>query len=880
MKPIKLTINAFGPYANEQVIAFDKLGSNGLYLITGDTGAGKTTIFDAISFALYGVASGAKFKGDDAKSGSRNDYTNLRSDFISADDKKIKTYVELIFLCGNNQYTINRMIKKTGQEVILTMPDGTNIINRKDVTEKITSVIGLDREQFAQIIMIAQNDFLRFLQSGTDERVKILRHIFGTQALHDFQERLKQRLKEENDKRMLLLAEFDRYQVDPYQRDEKFLEWQNQITKNKNQLNEIESQLESYDKKKQALSAEMASAKELTKKFDDLKKSQQELDIHTSKLGEIHTSKIRIQRGEVALRQIKPLADEYAKVSLSYTNAKASLHDATIQEKASHTELEEVTKLLESLPLISDRQADLEKINTQHTNLRLMAEKLSIHQGELSLINDKKAKLTKFQKDFETLNKDFLSSDSQYKQLEELFFRNQAGILATDLNQGDPCPVCGSTIHPKKAILTGDNVTEAQLNNAKVSAAKFASLRETASSNCGNLAAEINAHTNSLMRNLSMLFKTDTNGETLASLPNMYIQTKKELDDLTLHKNKWILALERLEKKWETYAIRKTNAGSAVASAQTLTKERTHIVQELLLAKNNIKLEYESAIVANGFYSEADYHVQLLTDLELKQLESQVSECEKYGEQLSRDITRLKEETRNKIPPDIKNIEINLSHAISQYQVLTQKHRDTAIYLNKIETALKDLRAAAKKLTKAEIICANLRQLSETASGRVLDFETYAQQAYFERVVAAANLRLKLMSQNRYALYRKTAISDGRRRTGLELEVMDAFTNRARLAGSLSGGESFMASLSLALGLSDVVQQTAGGIYLDTMFIDEGFGSLDGDTLELAIKTLSEMAGKDRIIGIVSHVTELRDRIDKQIKVTKTAVGSKIDLQI
>ncbi|MCL2362426.1 MAG: SMC family ATPase [Defluviitaleaceae bacterium] len=861
MKPIKLTISAFGPYAGLETVEFEKLGSKGLYLITGDTGAGKTTIFDAISFALYGMASGAKFKGDDVRSGGRNDYANLRSDFISADNKKIKTFVELEFACGNSRYKINRTIKKTGQDVELTMPDGTNLSLRKDVSDKISEIIGLDREQFAQIIMIAQNDFLRFLQSGTDDRLKILRHIFKTEALRDFQERLKARAKEENDKRVLILADFDRHQVDPYQRDTQFQEWENQVSTGKTQLDSMEDQLETYSNKRLALAAEMEIAKELSRKFSDLARFRHELESHVSKAKEISALNTKIQQGEVALRQVKPLADEYKKVAINHKSAHEGLQNAKAGESAAIAELEAAVIALEALPPIADKQSELEKLNVK-------LEKLTTQQEELAIIANKKSELAKLQGEFEATNADFQKWDAQHQRLEESFLRNQAGILATNLTPGTPCPVCGSPTHPSKAQFTGEIVTEAQYKNAKETRTRLSDLRETKASLCSSLTVEINTLTRSLSADNSL------------NMQEILTQCKKELEDLTIYRNKWILALERLEKNLATLTERNVNAGNALASAKALHKERSQKEHELLTLTQEAKHAYESAIKSNGFTSETEYLAALLTDSEIKTLEHHVSEYEKKGSQLTRDITRLQEETAGAAPPDIERIQINLDMATAMSQELIKKHRETAININKVETALKELRAATTKLEKAEKICTDLKQLSETASGRTLDFETYAQQAYFERVVAAANLRLKLMSQNRYTLHRKTDISDARRRTGLELTVMDAYTGRTRPANSLSGGESFMASLSLALGLSDIVQQTSGGIRLDTMFIDEGFGSLDGDTLELAIRTLSEMAGQERIIGIVSHVTELRDRIDKQVQVKKTTSGSEIDLHI
>jgi len=220
MKPLKLTMSAFGSYADVQEVDFTRLGAVGLYLITGETGSGKTTIFDAISFALFGKASGT----------ARDDYSMLRSDFAA---ERAKTFVELDFVSGSGHYSISRTIKKTGQDVVLILPDGTSISGDRNIKPKITEITGLDRDQFAQIVMIAQNDFLRFLQSNTDERLKILRRIFGTEALRQFQERLKSLVKQESDNRALLLHDFERHGVDVYKRHGIFAEWESQIESDK-----------------------------------------------------------------------------------------------------------------------------------------------------------------------------------------------------------------------------------------------------------------------------------------------------------------------------------------------------------------------------------------------------------------------------------------------------------------------------------------------------------------------------------------------------------------------------------------------------------------------------------------------------------------------
>lgn len=239
----------------------------------------------------------------------------------------------------------------------------------------------------------------------------------------------------------------------------------------------------------------------------------------------------------------------------------------------------------------------------------------------------------------------------------------------------------------------------------------------------------------------------------------------------------------------------------------------------------------------------------------------------------------MESETSNKDLPDLESLQRESERISNEFKALNEKRSEINIRLNKIENTRKELQRTAFDLEKVEKIYKAVKPLAEAANGR-LDFETYMQMAYFERILKAANLRLRVMSKNQYTLLRKEASTDKRKSSGLELEVLDFHTGKKRPANGLSGGESFMASLSLALGLSDVVQQSAGGIRLDAMFIDEGFGTLDPNALELAMRTLSEMAGANRIVGIISHVSELRERIDKQVQVEKTTSGSRIRLMV
>ena len=1007
MKPLKLKMNAFGSYADLQNIDFAALGTNGLYLITGETGSGKTTIFDAISFALFGKASGA----------SRGDYGMLRSDFADANDK---TFVELDFVSGNTVYNIRRVIKKSGQDVTLLLPDGTTVSGDRNVKSRIDEIVGLDKDQFAQIVMIAQNDFLRFLQSGTDERLKILRRIFGTEMFKNFQEQLKAHAKREKERRDLIIHDFNRHEVDVYKRDAQFAEWETQVKTDKTALSKADKSLAQYDAVKQNLAAELAVAGELCKKFSDLASSRILLDKHESKASEIETCKRRAALGETALRKVKPLADDAAKTAANHATAQANLGAATKQETAAAAELElaasairelpplaeaqtafnELSKkweavverlkkltalkksgdeiagkqtvlsgmqgelaatceILDSLPPVDDVKNAIDQLTQELTCNEDTQAKLSALQMDLVVVAEKQNALSKMQLEFEILDIDFANVDGKHRSLEDAFFRSQAGILASTLTDGEPCPVCGSAVHPNPSVLSAGDVTEAELKKAKAAKESAQSKREEKSLECGRTKSEIevlssrffadlSAHapnatletaarqlaeiTNTVRTKISELSKKKAETEKslaelkakfdnatnkrdkltpevaslqgeIASLVNRFEndfsefapnakwetsktkltellgQTQNESDTLTADKKTAEQSLANLAASWETATKRKSAAESAHQSAQTLVAERGANELEASKLCADARAKYEEVLRTHAFSSEAEYAAALITEDELANMARQLTDYEKNGEQLTRDIKRLENETAGKARPDMEKLETEAAKANAESSALGKQREEIKSRLDKTESKLKELRQAAIDFERADKSYAAVKQLSDAANGK-LDFETYTQMAYFERVLFAANQRLKMMSQNRYTLLRKTESSDGRLKTGLEIEAFDAYTGKARSANSLSGGESFMASLSLALGLSDVVQQSAGGIHLDAMFIDEGFGTLDTETLDIAIKTLSEMAGADRIIGIISHVTELRERVDKQIQIEKTTGGSRITMVV
>ncbi|MDR1216977.1 MAG: SMC family ATPase [Oscillospiraceae bacterium] len=875
MKPRKLTMTAFGSFADTQTVDFTVFGDGGLYLITGETGAGKTTVFDAISYALFGRASGA----------SRNRYQMLRSDYAQG---RAKTSVELDFDVGGSVYNITRTIiphiaRATAEVtytdgVALTLPDGTVLDRDGEVSARIVEVIGLDRDQFSQIVMIAQNDFMRFLKSGTDERVKILRHIFGTGVLKSFQESLKSRARDACAKLDMYRRDFERYGVDPYRSDEQFALWEAQLRDEIAALAETEREFVLYEEKKTELAAKIAAAEDLAKKFKGLDAAFAALAVHSGRSADMALLSERRARGETALRRVKALADRARETGGQYAAARDDFMKAKADRAAARAEMEEAERLLAELPSPDEKRASLERLGLEWERVSAKLARLRALREDHALILKRHTELRGAQAEFHRLNEAYKAARADFEAMNEAFLRGQAGLLAASLADGEPCPVCGSTEHPVPARAETSELSEEKLKSVRKLADGAHSKSEAMSVRCGELTSAIDTLAARLVADLGE-FVAGTNRESAGErLTAILSETQKDADGLTVKKEAEERELAELLRNSEFAWKRSTDADGAYMAARTLASERERRGRELLQLRDAACEAYDSALLAHGFADESEYLGALVTEDELSSMIKRLTDYEKDGEILAAETARLRSETDGLEKPDAGEL-VAQSEAASGALAKLRAGRDGInSRIGQIRRALGELRGSAELFAEAERVYAGVRQLSDTANGK-LDFETYMQAAYFGRVLRAANTRLRLMSQNRYTLLRKAGADDRRRRSGLELEVMDAYTGRPRSANSLSGGESFMASLSLALGLSDAVQQSAGGIRLDAMFIDEGFGSLDAEVLELAVRTLSDMAGDGRVIGIISHVAELRERIDRQIRIEKTPAGSRISLK-
>jgi exonuclease SbcC len=891
MKPTYLKMSAFGPYADIAEIDFSKLGESGLYIITGDTGAGKTTIFDAITFALYGEASG-----------SMREAPMLRSDFANSDTK---TYVELEFLFRDKLYKISRspsytrISKRTNKptsvapSATLIYPDESVKTGSRDVTNAITELLGLDRSQFMHIAMIAQGKFLELLLAGTEERGKIFRKIFNTDLFLRFQEELKKKSAEAKSNYELLqnqilqlstgvicpiknnlyeeLSDFsDIHKIDDFEKSlSQLIKEDLKSDKNaKKHSDKLEKEISELTKK--ITEAEISNAR-----IEKTERTRNELKVLEDSAESYKQLELALEKSELASNEIQPIYDEFKRAELAKTRIEKNITVISTDHEKSKSALNEITSKLENL-----REA--EKINDEIKLKTELKKSLSDVSSSLKNIADEEKNLSDLQDKFTKSENEFAEQNKAYIELETSFLRGQAGILASRLENGLPCPVCGSTEHPLPAPISADTPTEEQLNKEKSNLERSRENLHHLANKTGIKKKEIELSKQAAAEALSRILEYEINfDDTASALAASMSNVEKELN--TLHEQ-----------------LKALNAGTdTIESAQTQFEEcrenTEHLSAILQENKNNLseaenelqnKLsELNDILKKHGFENPESYLENQKTPSEIKKLRDEISN---YNINLQTARETLKNISETEISTEYINID-DYKENMSALKA-EQKSNDELLKvlynrINQNDTLSKQIKSKLNDFSEAEKEFALLRRLSATANGdltgkRKLAFEQYIQAAYFSRILNEANKRFSFMTSGRYALIRRETASNLRSQTGLDLDVFDNYTGKSRSVKSLSGGESFKASLSLALGLSDIIQSYSGGIKLDTMFVDEGFGGLDSDSLEQAVTILNSLADGNRTVGIISHVAELKERIDKKIIVSKGRNGSSIKIDV
>lgn len=1082
MKPTKLVMQAFGTYAEQTEIDFTQFEEKGLFLICGDTGAGKTTIFDAISYALYGEASG-----------SYRDTKNLKSEYV---DKKVESFVDFYFTHQGKDYHVcrkpsfkytNRNGKpdEQAEKVTFYQPDGTTLEGAKNVDgtkEKpgaIPQLLNMDAGQFMQVAMIAQGEFWKLLNAKTNERTEILRTIFQTDAYKKLELKLKNRMDvsfaARKEKEQSISQSFREVKVEPAEISEgisgiltedlaedseeqprsvvqRICDLQEKLQDSKSVWNieemltllqaiigedtekakQKETVLVQAEEELQKLQGTLVSAKDNNAILERYARTKEEREVLESQKGLFEERRIQLDRTKQATYKVKPEYDAWSAKehewertkqlitdgaqTLADCQTRAGMADAKVKEtEALRPEAEQCQKIVDKVreeePRYKERemlqhelgqiQLQLAAQEQQEVELGTAEQTLQKRIGELQeqqamwkeepqqlaqaqaahdklLDSQKKTESIaknlipawrRKQQELEEAQREYRKNQDAYESAKEAFTHadrlyraNLVGILASDLAEGEPCPVCGATHHEKLATLVEASVTEEQCKELKAVEEKKLDAFNQATASASSLRADVQAKGQQIKEEIRGYMTPEFIGgvealeELLVSferqrekLVNTVAQSRERLDTLqqnceklreveamlaraqgtemarlaeqrkslveerqsliakqaasqatlaalqTLSYPDWEAAMQagnhalarvnEIQTSLDTAAKEKKSADEAVARVQVSIATQKQALEQQKSDAQMLKQRLNEKLTACQFASVEEMQAQVATDAEIHAEEAKLADYDKKVTEVAARLSQLEQEqdARHRTLVDLEQLQ--QEHTSKRVQVETLRTALQAITFriqNNCEKQqnIRAQQVAYEKAKKENDTSYRLYTLvsGQTRNGKIT-FEQYIQAAGFDSILQAANRHLLPMSDNQFQLYRQTNAVGKQTNTFLDLEVLDISTGKRRPVGNLSGGESFKASLSLALGLSDTIAENRGGIQMDALFVDEGFGTLDSKSLEETKDALLSMSGENKLVGIISHRDELMD-IPQKLRVTKGRGGSRIQMEL
>ncbi|MBQ5316775.1 MAG: SMC family ATPase [Oscillospiraceae bacterium] len=923
MRPLKLTMSSFGPYVSQQ-IDFQQLGRSGLYLITGETGAGKTTIFDAIRYALYGDLNG-----------EYRSTSMIRSKYA---DESAPTEVELVFEYKGQRYTVRRnpeyerkkqrgegTTKETaGAELIL--PDNSVVSGVKPVTRKVEEILGISGGQFSQIAMIAQGQFQKLIYAKSDERTGIFRSVFGTEIYSLFQKRINLMEKElrhdiqekENERalyvRYVICREDSGYAEMVKTAKEYGITSENladllhkliaEDTAEAESLSKLLGETEKRISDANVRSEQAKQRESIKKELVNIGKKRSDSAEKLSVLGKTVDEKAALlpdaddfDRQAIGLENSLSQYDELDRCRRERISIEKSINDNERMRLAAGKEREKlavgITALREERKGLENSPAELERCKgaldrvVKEINDLTILERSARELGALKRkCDDLRSELEKERSESVRIASEKDSAEQHLNEMRGIFYLEQAGILARDrLKEGEPCPVCGSVHHPMIASLRDDAPSEQEIKQVE-RALKDISDRLAAQQDREKKASELYSQYSGQL---------ETRKETVRdSLIAAGIDPKGSLEHIRnalAAKENEKAAIEKAVSEHTLRTKRRDELDALIPQTEKKEQQKAEEVVNAEKAAEKLKADHDN-ICARGeeLSAQLTFDSKETASKEITLLKSRAGAIRSAHEEARKRF----DETKNEISAADGQIDA-LRNRLSQGKDIDLTALDAELEaLNKEKTRLTKAFSSTDHRIKTNtdirentaVLCedtgrlekryAMINELSETANGKIsgkkLDLETYVQTAFFDSILGKANVHLMSMSGGKYEMERREEADRANSSYGLEINAVDHYNGTKRDIRSLSGGESFLASLSLALGLSEEIQESAGGIQLDTMFVDEGFGSLDSDTLDRAMKALTGLTG-GRLIGIISHVDAFKNEIDKQIIVTKQKSG-------
>lgn len=959
MRPEKLVMSAFGSYAGRTEIDFTA-AKNGLFLISGDTGSGKTTIFDAITYALYGKTSGGERSG-----------AMMRSQYAALAQE---TFVEFAFFYAgahyhvrrNPEYRITRELKngkikeqKVPAGVELTMPDGSVFPEKKNATDaKIEEIIGLTVEQFTQIVMIAQGDFLKLLYTKSDERKVIFSKLFRTGSYWQVQEALRRRSAaldealEENKRataqemaRVILpreglselplseavkqIKKWEKQLARAHEKKREEIEELNGRLAQAEEVNRLFEALEGCERMESRLAAEEERDKERKVRISRARKAEK---VFRTEHKYREKEKERNQSEQICLELEAWIADEKVRYQKSETLRAKMETDYTLLDADATKELHRIEESLVAYQSLSEARRQEEQLRHSYESAENFFQSRLFYMARTLLMHIKEArKATKKREEagvaWEQSVRYAQQAAHQYEEIYRSFLAEQAGVLAQNLKENTPCPVCGSIVHPAPAKLSKTAVSQADVRQAKetrktVEDARDAAYqqfelwkqkenelqalvekerstfaneaRERCEVNESALQAFVEALGSEAQKPHSAEEAEETVGreevekryrdlqvckkETQRIWESLPYPTEEEAQ--TAHKH---LMEEIQKRKEECLRVRQENekrkAKLDVKQGRYMQESRK--LEQLKSECEVLEGEFERTLAGEGFETACEYRQACISEEMRLGLEKESQSYENACRENLGQKKALTEAVEGKERMDVTELKKAIAKAREERNALEKEHIDMSNAYLTDASVLEHSRSYFEKQKQLEEEDRVVKSLFYTADGRLkgsakIDFETYIQRQYFKQIINEANKRLLTMSGEQFILKLKEPGNTGHKSNeGLDLAVYSLVTNSERDIKTLSGGESFLAALAMALGLSDIAMRKAGAVHLDMMFIDEGFGSLDAQARTQAIEVLNRLAGEDRLVGIISHVTELKEQIDCRLVVTRTDKGSR-----
>lgn len=1020
MKPIRLIMNAFGPYKGKEIVDFSELGEHRLFSISGNTGAGKTTIFDAICYALYGEASGEE----------RSDTVMLRSHFA---EDHVHTSVELIFAIRDRMYRIMRQMahKKKGNKTAtggavefyeIVREEHVPCVDRVHVTDinrKVEELLGLNKHQFSQIVMLPQGEFRKLLTSETENKEEILRRIFKTDRYKLMRELLDGKRKVLHDKLQGKRKERDIYirnamqlpvressffkelteqeSVNSYQvlqaLEEEHTFYQSLLAalveKTELQVKELAEKEEFYHRAK-AVNDRLLDLQTKEERYEQMfldqqvmEQKQQELQlgekanrlvpfedthqeaVHITQQAEARVALLQVKQTEIeqrfqmaeqlykvekmkeplreeakrnreALRELKPILEAFSskEMQLKETEKKLNKEKERLQTVVQEEQrsLEQRKDLAQTLQELDELLRDYAAMLEERVALREDFKALKAYLEALQYVKEQEAHLLQAKSVAEQWQR-------QYEEAEKAWLAEQAGHLASQLEDGCHCPVCGSTSHPHKAVFQEQQIHKdelQQLRSKREQAEKayfqYEGIWSSARKDCEDKGREIEEHgyhCAKAAQEYELLMQKGTQlSERIESLKQkeamrndvklkiqeleLYIeklQNDKRQIEARLHHMQLAYMQEQLSyehdqtripthisnmnvwnsKYQEAESLIQTlgeNWKLAEQQYEQVTKEKFQIQADYGSAKRQLKEaqeqksqryeRFEASLQQVGFIDEAAYQAAKRSQEQILSLQQTIQSYYSAVQLLSTQIEELRSELANEKQTNIEELLETIEELRQQAEQTKEQRQHTTMTLQYIKQTAVNIRNIDEDIQEEETVFRELVDLYEAVKGdneSRISFERYILIEYLEHIVQAANERLRKLSNGQFYLKRSDRVEKRLRQSGLGLDVYDAYTGQTRDVKTLSGGEKFNASLCLALGMADVIQSYEGGISIETMFIDEGFGSLDEESLVKAIDTLIDLQKSGRLIGVISHVQELKHALPAVLEVTKQKDG-------